>query len=85
MRDEVGEENASMTRVVEAMLKNSRLILKTMEELDQGVTIGLLHYEEGSDCNVGGRLQEARLEAEELGGCCSDPGDSWWLPEIRSQ
>lgn len=34
MRDEVGEENVLMIRVVEVMLKNFRFILKIMEELD---------------------------------------------------
>lgn len=34
MRDEVGEENVLMIRVVEVMLKNFRFILRIMEELD---------------------------------------------------
>lgn len=76
MRDEVGEQNASMTRVMDAMLRNYKLILRPVEELDQVAIIRLLHYKERSDSNVGDKWNEVRLEAEELGGCCSDPRDS---------
>ena len=49
--DEAGEQNASMTRVIEAMLRNSKLILRTLDELDQGVTLRLLYYKNHSDRN----------------------------------
>lgn len=46
MRDEVGEQNASMTRIMDAMLRNYKLILRP--ELDQVAIIRLLHYKERS-------------------------------------
>lgn len=48
MRDEVGEQNASMTRIMDAMLRNYKLILRPVEELDQVAIIRLLHYKERS-------------------------------------
>lgn len=45
-RDEAGDQNASITRVIEATLRNSKLIVRTVEELDQGVTLRLFSYKE---------------------------------------
>lgn len=45
-RDEAGEQNVSITRVIEAALRNSKLVVRTVEELDQGVTLRLLSYKE---------------------------------------
>ena len=45
-RDEAGEQNVSITRVIEATLRNSKLIVRTVKELDQGVTLRLLSYKE---------------------------------------
>lgn len=39
MRDEVGEGNASVTRVREAVLRNSQFTQRTMQDLDQGLTV----------------------------------------------
>ena len=62
--DEAGEQNAPMTRVIEAMLRNSKLLMRTLGELDQGVTLRLLYYKNHSDRNgeVGDKWKEERLE-----------------------
>lgn len=67
MRDEVGEEidmgHRSYTKEFQTYPEGSgRVGSVPVEE----VTIELLHCNEHSDSNVGDRLKEARLEAEDF-------------------